>query len=125
VAGGAPAIRGMAPDPQPALHLDITTVLHHPGDCGWLDRLTRGPRWSFERVRTVPKGGWAMRAMIIILATVMVVFLSAHFGAATADTCSDSCDRAYAACKQSCPSSKTDCFTKCINEHESCLALCK
>jgi len=42
---------------------------------------------------------------------------------ATAETCSDACDKAYAACSNSCK--QTDCFTKCINDKESCLAQCR
>ena len=65
-----------------------------------------------------------MRA-IIVIGALLGAFLIAHFGAATADTCSDSCDRAYAECNKSCKSTATDCFTKCINVHESCLVKCK
>ena len=65
-----------------------------------------------------------MRAMMMIVVGALLTALClAHFGAAGADTCADSCDRAYASCSKSCKA--TDCFTKCINEHESCLALCK
>ena len=64
-----------------------------------------------------------MRATIILLGALIVTFLVAHRGAVTAETCSDSCDKAYAACSKSCK--QTDCFTKCINEKESCLALCQ
>lgn len=65
-----------------------------------------------------------MRAIIVIGALIGALLI-AHFGAATADTCSDSCDRAYASCSKSCKASDTNCFTKCINEKESCLVRCK
>ena len=65
-----------------------------------------------------------MRA-IIVGAALIGALLIAHFGAASADSCSDACERAYAACSKSCNPSNTDCFTKCINEKESCLARCK
>lgn len=61
---------------------------------------------------------------IIIAAGALIgTLLMAQFGTTIADTCSDSCERAYASCSKGCKT--TDCFTKCINEKESCLALCK
>ena len=66
-----------------------------------------------------------MRAMMIVVGALLTALCCAHFGAAGADTCADSCDRAYASCSKSCKQSDTNCFTKCINEKESCLAVCK
>lgn len=66
-----------------------------------------------------------MRAMLIVVAALIAAFIMMHRVAATADTCSDACDRTYAACTKSCNKSNTDCFTKCINEHDSCLVRCK
>jgi hypothetical protein len=66
-----------------------------------------------------------MRKVILLGAALCAAFLVAQFGAATADTCSSACEKAYTACAQSCNKSNTDCFTKCINDKESCLARCQ
>jgi hypothetical protein len=74
------------------------------------------------REKETEKGRLDMR--IIILAGALIgTLLVVQFRTTVADTCSDSCDRAYASCSKTCKT--TDCFTKCINEKESCLALCK
>ena len=63
-------------------------------------------------------------AFLIVIATLIAAFLFMQRGAATADTCSDACDKAYASCTSSCKKNDTDCFTKCINEKNSCLVHC-
>lgn len=64
-----------------------------------------------------------MRATLIAVAALIAAFLIWHLGAAaTADTCSDACDRAYAACSKSCKN--TDCYTRCLNEKGACMARC-
>ena len=66
-----------------------------------------------------------MRATIFVVSALIAAFLFANPGPARADSCSDACDKAYAACSKSCKASDTDCFTKCINEKQSCLVQCK
>ena len=66
-----------------------------------------------------------MRTTIIVVGALIAAFLIANPVTVGADTCSDSCDKAYASCSKSCKASDTDCFTKCINEKQSCLAQCK
>jgi hypothetical protein len=66
-----------------------------------------------------------MRATIIIVGALLAVLFVANRRDAGADTCSDACEKSYAACSKSCKASATDCFTKCINEKESCVAHCK
>ena len=63
-----------------------------------------------------------MRATLIAVAVLIAAFVVWHLNAATADTCSDSCERAYAACSKSCKN--TDCFTRCLNEKGACIAKC-
>jgi len=68
-----------------------------------------------------------MRATIILAGLLMALvagIVMMNRGAATADTCSDACDRAYAACTKSCKSN-TNCFTSCLNERGSCLSKCR
>lgn len=66
-----------------------------------------------------------MRATILVVATLIAALLIASHSSVGADTCSDACEKTYAACSKSCKQSDTDCFTKCINEKESCLAVCR
>ena len=66
-----------------------------------------------------------MRATIIVAGALIAALLIANSSTVGADTCSDTCKRAYASCSKSCKQSDTNCFTKCINEQESCLAQCK
>jgi len=63
-------------------------------------------------------------AILIVIATLIAAFLIMHRGAATADTCTDACDKAYASCAKSCKQSDTNCFTRCINEKNSCMVRC-
>jgi hypothetical protein len=65
-----------------------------------------------------------MRAMMIVVGALFAALLIAQLGGASAQTCADSCQKAYASCTKSC-GSKTDCYTKCLNERDSCLAQCK
>jgi len=64
-----------------------------------------------------------MRATLIVAGTLLAGIFLTQFRNATAETCANACDTAYAACSRSCK--QTDCFTKCINEKESCLAQCR
>lgn len=64
-----------------------------------------------------------MRATLIVTGALIAALFITQLRHATAETCSDACEKAYAACSKSCK--KTDCFTKCINEKESCLAQCR
>ena len=64
-----------------------------------------------------------MRATLIVAGALLAAVFITQLRNATAETCSDSCDKAYAACIKSCK--QTDCFTKCLNEKESCLAQCR
>ena len=66
-----------------------------------------------------------MRAAMIVVGALFVAFLMAQMGSVSAETCADSCDKAYASCSKACKSTDTDCFTKCINEKDSCLVMCK
>jgi hypothetical protein len=65
-----------------------------------------------------------VRAIVVVVGALFAAFLIAQRGAATADSCADACQRAYAACTKSCKKNNTNCFTKCINEQQSCLARC-
>jgi hypothetical protein len=69
-----------------------------------------------------------MRAAAIVIVALATAFLIAH-SMATADTCNDACDRAYATCAKSCPSANntagTDCFTKCLTEKNACVMKCQ
>ena len=66
-----------------------------------------------------------MRAILVAIVALVAAFLVVQYrAAATADTCSDACDRAYATCAKSCKQSDTNCFTRCINEKNSCLVKC-
>jgi len=64
-----------------------------------------------------------MRATLIVAGALLAGVFITQLRNASAETCSDACDKAYAACSNSCK--QTDCFTKCINEKESCLAQCR
>ena len=67
-----------------------------------------------------------MRAAILIVITVLIAaFLMMQRGAATADTCSDACEKAYASCASACKKADTNCFTRCINEKNSCMVRCQ
>jgi hypothetical protein len=66
-----------------------------------------------------------MRATIIVVGALIAAVFITTPAAAIADTCPDSCAKAYASCSKNCKQSDTDCFTKCINEKESCIAQCK
>lgn len=66
-----------------------------------------------------------MRATILVVGALIAALLIASNSSVGAGTCSDACEKTYAACSKSCKPSNTDCFTKCINEKESCLAVCK
>jgi hypothetical protein len=65
-----------------------------------------------------------MRAAIILIVALIGGFLIVQ-SAATADSCGDACERAYATCTKSCKGSDTDCFTKCLNERGSCQSACQ
>jgi hypothetical protein len=64
-----------------------------------------------------------MRTTLIALVAIVAGLLFWHFSAATADTCSDSCARAYDTCSKGCKN--TDCYTKCLNEKGTCMAKCQ
>jgi len=64
-----------------------------------------------------------MRATFIVFVGLIAAFVVAQFGAASADSCSDKCDAAYAACSKSCKD--TDCYTRCLNDRGSCIAKCQ
>ncbi len=64
-----------------------------------------------------------MRAALIVTGALFAAVFITQVHYATAETCSDACNKAYAACSKSCK--QTDCYTQCINEKESCLAQCR
>ena len=66
-----------------------------------------------------------MRATMIVVGALIAAVLLTTPSGATADACSDSCEKTYASCSKSSKQSDTNCFTKCINEKESCIAQCK
>ena len=65
-----------------------------------------------------------MRATLIVAGALIAALVVAQLGPASAGSCSDSCEAAYAACAKGCKRSNTDCFTKCLNEKGSCIAKC-
>ena len=64
-----------------------------------------------------------MRGILIVGGALIAAVFITQLRNATAETCAESCEKAYAACSKGCK--QTDCFTKCINEKESCLAQCR
>jgi hypothetical protein len=64
-----------------------------------------------------------MRSTIFAVVAIVAGFFVWQFSAATADTCSDSCTRAYESCTKGCKN--TDCYTKCLNDKGACMAKCQ
>ncbi|MGD9763433.1 MAG: hypothetical protein AB7V27_06960 [Candidatus Binatia bacterium] len=65
-----------------------------------------------------------MRAILIVVFVLVAAFLIANWRMASADTCSDSCDRNYSSCSSGC-GKNTNCYTKCVNQKNACLLRCE